>query len=230
MRRKRKKAPIEGAFSQAEGVGFEPTGPRKAQRFSRPSHSSALSPLQNDGECIPAETLIAWAYVLRTTYDVLQAAEGGPHTVHPAVECFDNAACRTIDSTRAVPQHPEPACLGLLPSGPDPVHSVPPPWDPGFNIDRTGADPSSSHPQAGSSAPHEGGFGRRAPLAPHLARSCEGNDLEALRAPDRCPYLVPRIRYLVAPEGCGFDNGAQPIQAFDRYQVPGTRYKVPAKP
>jgi fructose-bisphosphate aldolase class II len=34
------------AWNLAEGEGFEPSGPLKAQRFSRPSHSSALSPLQ----------------------------------------------------------------------------------------------------------------------------------------------------------------------------------------
>ena len=31
----------------AEGVGFEPTVTRKPQRFSRPSHSSALAPLRS---------------------------------------------------------------------------------------------------------------------------------------------------------------------------------------
>jgi hypothetical protein len=62
--------------------------------------------------------------------------------------------------------------LGLLPSGPDPVHGAPPrrtqPSTP-----RARCVPNGRHPQAGSSAPRIEGFGCRAPLAPRLARSRE---------------------------------------------------------
>lgn len=67
----------------------------------------------------------------------------------PAFECSNIGAFRTIDSFKATPSHPELARLGLLPSGPDPIHDAPPQRDLAINIDRTGADPSSSHPQAG---------------------------------------------------------------------------------
>jgi len=55
----------------------------------------------------------------------------------------------TIDSSKATPSHPELTRLGLLPSGPDPIRDAPPWRDLDFNIDRTSADPMSSHPQAG---------------------------------------------------------------------------------
>jgi hypothetical protein len=42
-----RKAPgCRGAFSSAERVGFEPTVHLRAQRFSRPSHSTTLPPLR----------------------------------------------------------------------------------------------------------------------------------------------------------------------------------------
>ncbi len=62
--------------------------------------------------------------------------------------------------------------LGLLPSGPDPVHGAPPrrtqPSTP-----RARCFPNGRHPQAGSSAPRIEGFGCRTPLASRLARSRE---------------------------------------------------------
>ncbi len=64
--------------------------------------------------------------------------------------------------------------LGLLPSGPDPIHVVPP-RGPGHQCHVSAADGCAprrhANPQAGSSVPHEEGFGYRAPLVPHLARS-----------------------------------------------------------
>ncbi len=59
--------------------------------------------------------------------------------------------------------------LGLLPSGPDPIHETPPrrtrPSTP-----RARCKPDRRHARAGNSVPHIEDFGFRAPLAPHLAR------------------------------------------------------------
>jgi hypothetical protein len=74
-------------------------------------------------------------------------AEGVP--VHPAFECSNVGAFWKIDSSRVTPSHPELTRLGLLPSGPDPIHDAPPWRDPDINIDRTSADPTLFHPQAG---------------------------------------------------------------------------------
>jgi integrase len=38
--------------SKAEGVGFEPTVPKRVQRFSRPSDSATLASLQQDLRCL----------------------------------------------------------------------------------------------------------------------------------------------------------------------------------
>ena len=109
-------------------------------------------------------------------------AYAGSETVHPAVEWSYIGAFWTIDSSKAIPSHPELTRLGLLPSGPDPIHDAPPWRDLDINIDRASADPTWSHPQAGSSAPHEEVFGCRAPLAPHLARSFKGISITTGRA------------------------------------------------
>ncbi len=70
------------------------------------------------------------------------------------------------------PAAPGASRLGLLPSGPDPVHGAPPrrtqPSTP-----RARCFPNGRHPQAGSSAPRIEGFGCRTPLASRLARSRE---------------------------------------------------------
>jgi len=54
--------------------------------------------------------------------------------VHPALECASSGAFRDIDSRQATLRHPGPTRLGLLPSGPDPIHGAPPLQDPTFNI------------------------------------------------------------------------------------------------
>ena len=76
-----------------------------------------------------------------------------------------------VDRLRSgAPAAPGADRLGLLPSGPDPVHGAPPrrtqPSTPIFE-----RVPSGGGPQEGNSAPHREGFGYRAPLTPRLARS-----------------------------------------------------------
>jgi hypothetical protein len=46
--------------------------------------------------------------------------------VHPALEYRPVGAFRGDDSNQAHLRHPGPTRLGLLPSGPDPIHSAPP--------------------------------------------------------------------------------------------------------
>ena len=79
------------------------------------------------------------------------------------------------------PAAPEAHRLGLLPSGPDPVHGAPLRRDPALNTTCPALDPSTGGPSDGDSAPHIEGFGFRAPLAPRLARS-----LRCYRQPGGC--------------------------------------------
>ena len=73
----------------------------------------------------------------------------GEFAVPPAFEWAITGAIRGIGSSQVALRHPGLTCLGLLPSGPDPVHIVPPrrtrpstPLDPD-------ADPVTFHPRAG---------------------------------------------------------------------------------
>jgi hypothetical protein len=91
--------------------------------------------------------LVPWSWSIGVAKQLPRNAEGVP--VHPAVECLNVGAFWKIDSFRAAPSHPELIRLGLLPSGPDPIHDAPPQRDPDINIDRTSADPISLHPRAG---------------------------------------------------------------------------------
>ena len=84
---------------------------------------------------------------LRELEQILICSKGV--TVPPAFEWAFGGAFRGSGSGRAVPRHPGATCLGLLPSGPDPIHNVPPrgtrpstPLDPGAN-------PPIVHPRAG---------------------------------------------------------------------------------
>ena len=77
-----------------------------------------------------------------TKYKVPDALRSNA-TVHPAFERMVVGVHWTFDSGRAPPQHPEQTRLGLLPSGPDPIHGVPPLRDPAFNIDRTSVRPGT---------------------------------------------------------------------------------------
>ena len=69
--------------------------------------------------------------------------------MHPALGRLDIGAHRSPDSGWAIPQHPEQTRLGLLPSGPDPIHGAPPLWDPAIIIDRTGARSDTIAPSGG---------------------------------------------------------------------------------
>jgi hypothetical protein len=51
---------------------------------------------------------------------------GVQETVHPAFEWLDVGAYWAVDSSRAIPPHPELTRLGLLPSGSDPIHDASP--------------------------------------------------------------------------------------------------------
>ena len=69
--------------------------------------------------------------------------------VHPAFECCDRWRVLAGKLRLGNPATPGANRLGLLPSGSDPVHGVPPSQDPVINIDRTSARPTEVAPSGG---------------------------------------------------------------------------------
>ena len=156
-----------------------------------------------------------------------------------------NAATRRRPGRRlqpGTPATPGTGRLGLLPSGPDPIHEVPPRRTRPSTL-RARCRPEWRTPSGRDSAPHVEVFGYRAPLAPRLARSEQmlavrgwlsavggGSAVIASAAPQSMGK-PPRRAGEAGAEGEGFE----PSRAGKRptaFRVPRTRpdYAIPPVP
>ena len=95
----------------------------------------------------------------------------GLKTVRPRLRADFPSAVPGRRLPSSDPAAPGASRLGLLPSGPDPIHDRTAAQDLTINATYPGPALGAYQLSGGDSVPHEEDFGLRAPLAPHLARS-----------------------------------------------------------